>query len=571
MLIGYTQDERKKMIDKIMNEFYSAFNYYPKFTVSWMIDGWSLNYLEKKYLVKLHEITKEQFETDSYTLDGGLFNAGYYPSVNYPLMPGTDNNKLNIVIVRQTISDLLKNYGSQQTYYTSQPNDYLSDPQKKGTEYFNSMLSQLEEQSAKQKVAILGFENSYDWYKYGNEYLNQIREIKKQSDSKKITVLNPSQYADSFLKTNSQNKPFYFSYQFTNSATTGVLWYFGKTYRVRILLRENDLVLDDIRLFNQSPDPYNIDPSRFDFAYWIIPYVWNGSQMYRVSDQQIQGLKKSKIEGNSVSDLYTDPFGIIIPRSKFKIEGDDQNLSLSFSKDQTINFKPENFTISNTISAKFPSPINTYLSDLFYNTKSNSFYFKNHPSFHIESNKNSVNIGWKIEKIFVPLLNLLKDSDQITLTPQTSLQNLEELNPIFQPDKANLEVDSYKSIFYWNNKKAIAGRNPIRLFILPLNVYGRTTPVASISVNLSPEIENIKVDYPSDYSYRVTPWFVDISGSKPFKTQVSIVINGIEMVSNVPVEMVLDCSKKAVYCITHPGEGLNYFLARMDELKRILH
>lgn len=570
MLIGYTQEERKKLIDISMNEFFSIFNRYPSFTVSWMIDGWSLNYLEKKYSVQFHELTKEQFETDSYTLDGGLFNAGYYPSTEFPLIPGSAGNKLNIVMVRQTVSDLLKNYGSQQSYYTSQPNDYLSDPQKKGIEYFNSLLNQLEVQNANQKIAVIGFENSYDWLKYGNEYLNQIKEIKKQTDSKKVTVFSPSEYADSFTKTSSLNNAFYYSYQFSNSFNQGVLWYFGKTYRVRMLLRENDLILDDIRVYSQISDPYVMTPSQVDYAYWIIPYVWNGSQMYTLSDQKLQDLKNKKIEGNTLSDLNTDPFGIVIPRSEFKIEEQADNLSVYFSKDQIIKFNPENFTISNTVSAKFPTPVNAYLSDLFYHNYDNSFYFKNHPSFNIQTSSKSVNIGWKIEKIFVPLLNLIRNDNEVTFTPQISTQNLEVLNPIFSPDKTNLGIDTVKSIFYWNNKLAVAGRNPIRLFILPLNLYGRTTPVGTISVEISPKIENVKVIYPSDYSFRVTPWFIDIGSEKPFNAKVSVFIDGIKIVSDVPIEIVEDCGKKAVFCITHPGSGLSYMLARFDEFKRSL-
>ncbi|EKE15071.1 MAG: hypothetical protein ACD_12C00162G0001, partial [uncultured bacterium] len=72
-LIGYTQEERKKIIDTLFAEFKNKFGDYPHFTVAWMIDAWSLSYINNVYGVKLHELTKEQYETDSYTLDGGIF------------------------------------------------------------------------------------------------------------------------------------------------------------------------------------------------------------------------------------------------------------------------------------------------------------------------------------------------------------------------------------------------------------------------------------------------------------------------------------------------------------------
>src|SRR4030042_420799 len=68
MLIGYSIIDRQKIIDRLFEEFILKFGYYPKFTVAWMTDAWSLQYMSKKYGIKLHELTKEQYETDSYTL-----------------------------------------------------------------------------------------------------------------------------------------------------------------------------------------------------------------------------------------------------------------------------------------------------------------------------------------------------------------------------------------------------------------------------------------------------------------------------------------------------------------------
>src|SRR3989338_6866456 len=98
--------------------------------------------MKKTYGVRIHELTKEQYETDSYTLDGGIFNAPYYPSSNHPLIPGSGTDKLNLVMVRQTISNLLLNYGSSRAYYTSQPNDYLESKEGLDISYFHKLIDE---------------------------------------------------------------------------------------------------------------------------------------------------------------------------------------------------------------------------------------------------------------------------------------------------------------------------------------------------------------------------------------------------------------------------------------------
>jgi len=77
-LVGYSQTDRKKLIDTYMSKFKSVFNEYPKITAAWMIDSYSLEYLSTNYQVTVHEITREQWGVDSYTLYGGSPHYPYY-------------------------------------------------------------------------------------------------------------------------------------------------------------------------------------------------------------------------------------------------------------------------------------------------------------------------------------------------------------------------------------------------------------------------------------------------------------------------------------------------------------
>ena len=158
-LVGYSSEERAALIRAFMTEFKNVFGEYPKTTTAWMIDPVSLKILHDQYGVKVHEITREQFGTDSYTLYGGPPHYPYWSAPDWALMPSvvTDHSPL---IVRQTITDPVFNYGDQTSAFTSQPNDYLL--RGATTEYFSHLFFQAHDQpqSNGYTFTMLGIENS---------------------------------------------------------------------------------------------------------------------------------------------------------------------------------------------------------------------------------------------------------------------------------------------------------------------------------------------------------------------------------------------------------------------------
>ena len=175
----------------------------------------------------------------------------------------------------------------------------------------------------------------------------------------------------------------------------------------------------------------------------------------------------------------------------------------------------------------------------------------------IKSENNFLLMGWKFQNIFTPLFKL-DNTDESYQISALAIKNLENLNVIFQPEMATLPLDRSKTIIYWNNKDAIAGRNPIRIFLLPLNILSRPTKIQKIEVT-SNNPQNLNITYPNDYSYKITPWFVDISSDAIGKSLVSIKADDITLAENVPIVFHTNCSKRFQYCLTHPLE-LVYFI-----------
>ena len=99
--MAYTPREREMLADEAMRKFKKVFGYYPKTFASWLIDTHTINYLAENYDISTFAICKDQVSTDAYTLIGGYFNQGYYPSKNNIFTPAqTDEMRVNVPVFR---------------------------------------------------------------------------------------------------------------------------------------------------------------------------------------------------------------------------------------------------------------------------------------------------------------------------------------------------------------------------------------------------------------------------------------------------------------------------------------
>ncbi len=78
--IGYGPEERKKLVDAYMADFYQVFGFYPKTIGSWVLDTVTVSYAAEKYGILGSAICRDQMGTDGFTLWGGFPNGIYYPS-----------------------------------------------------------------------------------------------------------------------------------------------------------------------------------------------------------------------------------------------------------------------------------------------------------------------------------------------------------------------------------------------------------------------------------------------------------------------------------------------------------
>ena len=105
-LMAYTEDEKKRLIDTAMEKFRSIFGCYPPSVGSWMLDSFSMQYMSEKYAPDAFIICREQWGMDGYTLWGGPYYGGYYPSKNNMQTPATrEENRIKTPLFRMFIND----------------------------------------------------------------------------------------------------------------------------------------------------------------------------------------------------------------------------------------------------------------------------------------------------------------------------------------------------------------------------------------------------------------------------------------------------------------------------------
>ena len=108
---GYSQEERKVLVDVYMEKFREIFGYYPKSVGSWYIDAFTLDYMQREYGIEASCMCRDQYGTDGYTLWGGYWNQAYYPSKVNAFMPAqTEDGQIPVPVFRMLGSDPVYQY-----------------------------------------------------------------------------------------------------------------------------------------------------------------------------------------------------------------------------------------------------------------------------------------------------------------------------------------------------------------------------------------------------------------------------------------------------------------------------
>lgn len=534
-ILGYSSAERRQIVDTLIKQYQVIFNDSPALTTSWIIDTPTLNYVHDEYGVEVHQLTREQWGTDSYTLYGGPPHYPYPASRHWALMPDFAESN-SPLIVRQTLTDPVWNYGDTQSRFTSQPNDFSQDG--KGFTYFQQLFDQaLFHQPADQLgFALIGLENSTVG-KYQALFHQQLQLISDYYQQGEISLPNLATLRQTWLD---QQLRIYQGQDFVKNSFFQATWITSPSYRLRLIRQGTQLCLDDLRLYDPQLEDYYAQHQAQDSSYWVAPFLLDGSRYYIQPAKFLQ--KETASDGSQpLPDPVTEPECWQLPdlastqtRLRFQATT-DRNLTLSYERpsgsEETYIFQPTQFRL----------PL---ASD-------------------------DVRLKWQTDSQVAYQLHQNCDTAFCWYTPQVEPQVFAQAQDTqrdaFLPEQRAGQLSVQKSKLYADNPYAVADRNPVRVVFIPRDEQG-----VPVKLELPPEIETeVELITAPESVLTDEVQFYDFVSQQPRQAEVQFKV-GQEFNLQTEIYFAPNCKTNLKHCFSHPQQAWWYFRSLVSDKQRRL-
>ena len=258
--VGYTQEERRVLVDVYMAEFKKIFGQLPKSIGSWFIDAYTLEYMQREYGVEGCCMCRDQIGTDGYTLWGGYWAGAYYPSRVNSYMPAQSREgQIDLPVFRMLGSDPLYQYsagigGAVQSVCTMEPTYENAQVPEWVAWYLRCMT---DDPALGFTYLQAGQENSFTWdaFKKGYEVqLPQIAELERQG---KLRVETLIETARAFRKKYAVTPATACSAMRDYTENDGrTVWFNSRYYRANILWQGDRMNIRDMHLFDEKKESY---------------------------------------------------------------------------------------------------------------------------------------------------------------------------------------------------------------------------------------------------------------------------------------------------------------------------
>jgi hypothetical protein len=267
-LMAYTQAERKALIDAAFRRFKADFGYYPKSVGSWLLDSWSMDYMEKTYGVEGFCICREQDNTDAYGLRGGYSNGAYYPSKKNMLSAAVDmKNAVKAPVFKMLTPCPIYNYGDAKTLYPTFPYSHAFPPTMEPgwvTGYRPDVVDWFFRVYTEPKGLMnlsymqTGQENSFTWKLISRGLPMQCERIQKEVAAGRIILEKMCDTACAFKAAHKENCPqTQIALEDWSGAGRKSVWYNSRFYRANLFLNEGKLHFRDIhKMADEFEEPF---------------------------------------------------------------------------------------------------------------------------------------------------------------------------------------------------------------------------------------------------------------------------------------------------------------------------
>lgn len=275
---GYSTSERERLVDVYMEDFKKIYGRYPASVGSWFIDSYTLDYMYRKYGIVASCNCKDQIGTDGYTLWGGYWNQGYYPSLKNAYMPAqTAAGQLPVPVFRMLGSDPIRQYESGlgsngQGVITLEP----SYPYGGGDSawvhwYFDQFVH-----GACMSYAYVqaGQENSFTWQGMQKGLEIQFPLIARLRDSGLVRVETLGEAGRWFKKNFKLTPPTAVTVDKDINGDKKAIWFDSRFFRLSIAWEAGKLRIRDLHLFDENiSDNIKKDSATGSYALLTLPFV----------------------------------------------------------------------------------------------------------------------------------------------------------------------------------------------------------------------------------------------------------------------------------------------------------
>lgn len=257
---AYGEEDRKRLVDEIMEKFKSVYGYYPKSIGSWIIDSQTMQYIDEKYSPDIFIICRSQWGIDGYTLWGGPYYGPYYPCKNNMLCPAQkQENQINTPVFKLFVNDPIYSYyeyeqkvinDKRYELFTQEPawqcgSDPIWVKWHYDTLFKNDCIGYAYTQ--------LGQENSFGWTKMEKGFEYQIDFATKNKEYYGYDFVTLSELGRNF-KQEYKETPISGRFvldDWANNDNTS-LWYNSKYYRINLCSHDGEVFIRDIHLFDDN-------------------------------------------------------------------------------------------------------------------------------------------------------------------------------------------------------------------------------------------------------------------------------------------------------------------------------
>ncbi|MGM9758601.1 MAG: hypothetical protein ACI30I_00620 [Parabacteroides sp.] len=333
--VGYTNEEREKLVDVYMEKFKAVFGAYPKSVGSWFIDAHTLQYMYEKYHIEASCNCKDQVGTDGYTMWGGYWNQAYYPSCQNGYMPAqTEEGQIPVPVFRMLGSDPIYQYdegigGTRQAVISLEPVYAHAGRSRQWVDYYLDAI--VNRPCLAFNYTQAGQENSFTW------------EPMREGLEMQIPLLDSLWRAGDIRLETLGESGRWFREQFPVTPPTAVtvlrdldggsnqtIWYNSRFYRINLLWSAEAFRIRDIHLFDeQFRSPYLDTPGRGNqFFYETLPFVdgfvWSDTT-------RLAGLRLVRLDGGETQEM--------VLRDLWVMEEDAQTMRLTCSDNEGHTFQ----------------------------------------------------------------------------------------------------------------------------------------------------------------------------------------------------------------------------------------